>query len=345
MDISVIIPTRDRPAKLAQCLRHLRDQTIRPSGPLCGRYEVLVGVDGPDGVSAAAAVEAWGKPAHADLRVVECPRAGLAAVRNALLPLARGRWVVSLNDDLFAEPGFLETHARSQAQAEHDGRSAIIVGDSPWRIFDDDSLFDRLIRESSMIFFYDRMHAAPEAEAVERDWGFRHCFGLNFSVATEALRDIGGFAVFPATYGYEDTEAAWRLRERFGMPVLYRPGACGVHDHRYTPTDYLAREEKLGHAAWGFALTSPACAMEMFGRDITSDAEVEYSREFVIREAKTAERLRSTLEGMARIPSDVIDEPHAPEFINALYEQHLLLKRWLWRRGLARAASEALAAA
>lgn len=351
MDISVIIPTRERPAKIAECLRHLRVQRIDPTDSLTGRFEVLVGIDGPDPASAEAAERLWGPgPAHAELRVIECPRSGLAAVRNRLLEAARGRWILSINDDVYARPGFIATHAREQVRALNRGRPAIIVGDSPWRVFPNDSLFDRLIRETSMIFFYDQMNGCGTGQRgkgaegqndADIDWGFRHCFGLNHSVSAGALKEIGGYAVFPATYGYEDTEAAWRLRERFGMPVLYRPRASAVHDHRYSPRDYLDREEKLGYAAWGFAHQSPACAREMFGRDITSASEIAYAQEFVERETKAAERIRETLGGFAGIPADAIAGDHGPCLINALYEQHLLLKRWLWRRGLLRAASDA----
>jgi hypothetical protein len=227
-------------------------------------------------------------------------------------------------------------------------------------VFQDDSLFDRLVRETSMIFFYNVMNAPAASphlpgvmacacglptgcDAAAHDWGFRHCFGLNHSVCTEALREAGGYTTFPATYGYEDVEAAWRLGERFGMPVLYRPRASAEHDHRYSPRDYLEREEKLGYAAWGFAHQSPSCARELFGRDITGEGEIGYCREFVAREAKTADRLRATLVSLASIPAGAVAGDQAAALINALYEQHLLLKRWMWRRGLARAAAEAAA--
>lgn len=340
VDISIIIPTRDRPAKLAECLRCLRRQTIPARDGLTGRFEVLVGIDGSDAESVETARSAWEQasphPAQGEMRVIECPRSGLAAVRNRAMESARGRWILSINDDIYAEPGFIQAHVDAQTAALHRGRPAIVVGDSPWRRFDNDSIFDRMVRDTSMIFFYHTMNMA----APDRDWGFRHCFGLNFSVSAGALKDIGGFAVFPATYGYEDNEAAWRLRDRFGMPVLFQPTARGIHDHRYGPTDYLEREEKLGYAAWGFALQSPRCAAEMFGRDIKSPGEVSYSRSFVDREAKTAERLRHSLTGLASIPAGTISGPHASELINVMYEQHLLLKRWLWRRGLVRAADE-----
>jgi hypothetical protein len=79
----------------------------------------------------------------------------------------------------------------------------------------------------------------------------------------------------------------------------------------------------------------------MFGRDITSASEIAYAQEFVEREAKTADRLRQTLGGLATIPADSVAGEYSPALLNAIYEQHLLLKRWLWRRGILRAAHEA----
>jgi hypothetical protein len=304
-------------------------------------FEVLVGLDGPDPDSEHAARTVWGTDVRGDLRVVAGTQVGLAAVRNRLLEIARGRWTISINDDVLAEPGFLEAHARAHREQERLGRPAIIVGDSPWFVYEDDTLFDRLVRETSLIFFYDQMQGSTDPE---RDWGFRHCFGLNHSAATEAMRAVGGYAAFPATYGYEDNEIAWRLKERYGMPVLYRPEARAVHDHRYDPAGYLEREEKLGFAAWGFARTAPECAAVMFGRDVTSDDEIEYSRQFVQRERRAADRLRRSFLHLREIAASALRAEHAGELVNLVYEQHLLLKRWTWRKGLVGAAEAACAA-
>lgn len=330
VELSVLIPTYQRPNKLRACLGALAAQDLDP-----GQYEVLVGTDGTDGAGAAAARERWRSPAH--LHVEECPKEGLAAVRNRLLLSARGRILVSINDDVVPERGFLRAH--QSAHAARPARPAIVVGDSPWVVHEPDTLFDRLIRETSMIFFYDRMNTAEGLAQPDRDWGFRHCFGLNFSAPVDLVREAGAFTVFPATYGYEDVELAFRLHERFGLPVLYRPAARADHDHFMTPQDYLERERKLGFAAWGFAHTAPRCAQALFGRDITR--EVGYSREFVRTQARDAERIAATFAGLAMIPARAVCGPHAGVIVNAIYEQHLLLKRWTWRRGFVQAADRA----
>jgi hypothetical protein len=195
------------------------------------------------------------------------------------------------------------------------------------------------------VFFYDRMDERLDAGEVDSlyDWGFRHAWLLNLSAPAALVREVGGFTVFPVTYGYEDDEFAFRCQAAHSTPVLYEPRALARHDHRLTPGDYLAREYKLGFAAWGFAREAPACALAMFGRDIASEDELTYSREYIERERTTADRLRETLCEFAETPTDAVPDQCSPAgsvVLRALYEQHLLLKRWEWRRGLVDASAE-----
>lgn len=342
--VSVIIPTHNRPDRLAALLRALASQTMPASD-----YEVLVGLDGPDDASEAAARAAWPAARAPSLHVRAFSRRGQAAVRNALLPEARGTLLVFLNDDMRPAPDFLETHARAyeeaarhaapRAESPDSARRVIVVGASPWAVHHPDRLFDRLIRETSMVFFHDQM---TETDPW-RDWGFRHAWLLNLSVPASLVREAGGFTVFPSTYGYEDDEFAYRAAERWGTPVLYRPRAIAHHDHRYEPRQYLEREFRLGYAALGFARTTPACARAMFRREITSDDEIAYSRAYVERERAGVARLLPAFESLASMPADAIapsGSPHARELLTLIYQQHLPLKRWMWRAGLL-AASQA----
>lgn len=327
MDLSCLIPSFGRPEKLAACTRALAGQRFEP-----GRFEVLVGLDGPDERSRRSALAAWHDAGGApdQLRILDCPREGYNAVRNRLLELARGRVLVSLNDDVLPAPEFLWCHW--QAQCEH--RAAIITGASPWLVPPDDTLFDRLVRETSMVFFFDRM----DATAVERDWGYRHAWGLNCSMPTDAVRDVGGWTAFPLAYGYDDIELAYRLQERYALPVLYRPAACAPHDHRYDLEGYLRREFRLGCSAWLFARDRPQFARALFGRDLTDAREVTYSAAFVAQERSAAADVLGLLRRLATLPACAVDGPQAPLVITALYQLHLPLKRWMWRAGVLSAA-------
>lgn len=337
MDVSVVIPTFDRPAKLGACLRGLGAQTFDAR-----RFEVLVSVDGPD------AGERDAPGGGIDVTVLTGPRRGPAAARNRAIVKARGSLLLLLNDDVVPAPDLIarhaEAHERRRAEGARTGREdlkrpAIVLGSAPWVVHQPDRLFDRLIRETSMVFFYDRMGGAgPEGADPGRDWGFRHAWTLNLSVPTMVVREAGGFSESLPSACYEDLEWAWRVRERFGSPVLYRPDARVEHDHRYEPAAYLQRERTLGADALRLAAASPACARAVFGRDVDSPDELAYSRAFVDRERCAAERLELSFLALADLPASAIDGPHAARLITLIYEQHLLLKRWHWRQGLLEAA-------
>jgi GT2 family glycosyltransferase len=263
---------------------------------------------------------------------MQCPREGYTGVRKRMLEHAAGKTLVSLNDDVEPAPEFLTVHLRQQRAAEGAGRPAIVVGDSPWKIHPGDTLFDRLVRETPIVFFYGSMHA--KGPSPEHDWGFRHCFGLNFSAPMTAVREVGGFRFFPFTYGYDDIELGFKLQARFGMPVRFCPGAIAPHDHRYGPPDMLRREYSLGRAAWLFAGANPEFGRALFGRDIREPAELAYSREFLARERGSAAMIQTECLRLGEVPSGVVSGQHAPRVLAALAQQFTLLKRYVWRQGL-----------
>ncbi len=332
---SIILPTRARPAILETCLRHLAAQTLSLES-----FEVLVGLDGPDDASASTA-DRVALDTGLRVVVVPCPRLGVGGVKNQLLPRARGNTLLFINDDVFAHPACLESHLAAQREALRTRpRGAMILGASPWAVREPDSLFDRLIRETSMIFFYDRMPESPPDFDPDHDWGFRHAWNLNLSVPADAVREVGGFNRDPANlYGYEDLELAWRLSRHLRMPVLFRPNARALHHHFYDPDGYLLREQRLGHAALGFARIAPECAREVFRRDITTEEEADCSRAAIERESPSLAPLLESFRRLAHIPANSISGPHAPDLLRLIYQQHLPLKRLAWRQGLLAAAS------
>lgn len=325
--VSVCIPTCARADKLGACLRALAPQTADP-----GSFEALVGVDGHDDHAVEAAADAWiGAGGRPDRLVVrQCVKRGPNAVRNALLGLASGDLLLCLNDDVVPDGALVETHLR--AHDERDGAPALIVGAAPWAIHQPDRLFDRLVRETSMVFFYDRMTDHDPA----RDWGFRHAWTLNLSAPADLVRACGGFPVVSSVYGYDDISFAWSFRRAFEAPVLYRPEAIVRHDHRLEPGDYLERERRLGASAWRYASAMPEFAREVFRRDITTLDELEASRRLL---AEVGADLPA-LERWFRSLADQASAGASEEEVRDIYERHLPLKRAMWRRGLLDAAAD-----
>mgnify|MGYP000193046424 CR=1 FL=1 len=323
MDASVIIPTYRRPEKLAACLRSLSAQH-----PVPGGFEVLVGFDGPDADGLREAGDAWEGP-PGSLRLLTCDRVGYTRVRNALLPLARGEFLISTNDDVVPEPGFVAAHVARHRRARENVQNVVVSGDSRWRVPPNETAWDRLVRETPMIFFDAVMRLS--GQPPDKDWGFRHAWGLNLSAETALVREVGGFTEFPAWYGYEDTELPFKLGRRFGpTPVVYEPAARLEHDHRVGAEEYVRREYSLGFAALGFATISPECAAATFGRNVADPSERDYCRAFVAREGSAAVRAWRAILTLEMTPGTHVET----ERLDAEYRAHLPLKRWAWRSGL-----------
>ena len=99
-DITVVVPTRDRPAGLRCCLARLAAQTAA--------VEIVVVDDGSDDVEAVAAAVA-----AIDARLVRQQRRGPGAARNAGVRAARAPIVCFTDDDCEPAPGWAETLAEA----------------------------------------------------------------------------------------------------------------------------------------------------------------------------------------------------------------------------------------
>ncbi|WP_203917887.1 glycosyltransferase family 2 protein [Rugosimonospora africana] len=108
-EVSVVIPTRNRPELVPRAVRSALDQTLR-------EIEVIVVVDGPDPSTGEALA------AHADprLRLVELPESGGApAARNIGAKEATAPYVALLDDDDEWLPEKLATQLKLAQESEH----------------------------------------------------------------------------------------------------------------------------------------------------------------------------------------------------------------------------------
>src|ERR1019366_4458646 len=110
--ISVVIPTRHRPASLASCLQRLAPSTQTLDAT---RYEVVVADDGDTGDARALLAERVPWAAYA-----AGPRRGPAANRNAGVRASRGEWIAFTDDDTLPDRDWLE-----QLLAAGDGVQAV----------------------------------------------------------------------------------------------------------------------------------------------------------------------------------------------------------------------------
>jgi len=223
MSIAVVVPTRDRPASLAGCLRALAAQDA-------GELDVVVVDDGStDRAAVGRAVHAAGGSA----RLVRAPGTGPAAARN-LGARATAADVVCFTDD-DCEPA--SSWARLLAAAARDGAAAGRTIAPPGA--------SAQVRASQAIV--EHLTAASLDRATGR-LGFAPT--CNLAVSRDALTTLPFDEGFPAAAG-EDRD--WSARAgAVGTAPVYVPDAVVVHRQSLDPRGFARQQFGYGRGAARF---------------------------------------------------------------------------------------------
>ena len=221
---SILIPTRGRPNYLTVTLASVMPQARVHDA------EVFVVSDGEDAATAGVA------GAHgAELISLQRAR-GLNAARNAGVTAAAGELIVFVDDDIEAQPGWLEAFMR--AAGEHDDEDlfggpivARLEGGGPRSCG----------REDAPITTLD---GGPDDREIEFVWG------ANMAIRRRALEQIGGFD--ETIQGRGDEEEWERRYKSAGGRVRYIARARVVH--RRVAADATVRS--LSRAAYALGRTA-----------------------------------------------------------------------------------------
>jgi glycosyltransferase involved in cell wall biosynthesis len=221
---SVLIPTRNRPELIGGCLRAVLAQD-HPS------VEILV-LDQSDTDATYQAVReaAGGSPL---VRHVGVSGRGRSRALNGGIPDATGIWIVMIDDDCEATPGWLDALEREARAA---GPRAAVVG--------------RVLPGPV------EPGLAPPPATIEdpepKDYAGRIPRDLvypNFAVPREAFAELGLFdvrmGVGTELPGGEDNDFGYRLL-RAGWRILYRPEPAVIHRAWRDPGERLALKRAYG---------------------------------------------------------------------------------------------------
>ena len=222
--LSVVLPTRDRPAILARTVASL----VEFRGEVTALDVVVV----DDGSESPVQLPATPADPTFQLRLLRRPAQGPASARNRGIAAARHGRVLLLGDDTRPTPGCLARHARAaeglQGRIDWDPDQAV----SPVMNF---------LAPAGPQFWFSNLVDSGEIP-------FSAVLGANFSAPRSWFLTEPFDEGFPAA-AFEDTELAWRFRGR-GYRTYFAAEAICWHSHAYeTIEPFLERQQRAGRAA------------------------------------------------------------------------------------------------
>ncbi|MEZ5313502.1 MAG: glycosyltransferase [Thermoanaerobaculia bacterium] len=243
-DYSIVIPSFERRAVLAEVLEALERQRDAPS------FETIVVDDGShDGSAEFVAELAQTRP----IRLLVQEHRGPATARNRGVAEAGGRRVAFLGDDTVPEPDWLRLHdeAARAAEARSPGGEVAVVGRVDWHPRMHATELLHYLNEQGLQFGFALIDDPQNVP-------FNFFYTSNLSLSRERLLAEPFDERFPYP-AWEDIEAAYRLTRR-GLRLVYEPRARVLHDHPTGVGRFAHRQERAGYCAVVFARLHPELA-------------------------------------------------------------------------------------
>lgn len=224
---SIVIPTYNRPERLASCLRSL----TRLNYPRDG-FEVIV-VDDGSAQPMAPTVEPF--ESVLNLTLLRQVNGGPAQARNAGAARAQGQYLVFTDDDCQPHANWLSALATQLEQQP----LALVGGHTlnalPHNVF---STASQLLID----YLYDYYNSRRQPSFFASN---------NFAMAAEQFRQLGGFdTAFPLAAG-EDREFCDRWLQQ-GLPMAYAPEARVDHSHHLSLRRFWRQHFNYGRGAYCF---------------------------------------------------------------------------------------------
>lgn len=226
VELSVVVPTRDRKVRLAATLEAIESQCG------CPDFEIIVVDDGShDGTTDWLQARAWNRP----YRLRRLPTSGgPAAARNAGIDLACGEYVALLGDDTVPLPGWLAAHARARG-----GGDVVAIGHIGLPAHPRPTRFMRYVAERGPQFGFALIEDPDDVH-------YRFCYGSNVSMRRSHLVAEPFDESFGAA-AWEDVELGYRLHHR-GLRMVYLGDAVVEHHHPMDLDAFLERQFQVGRA-------------------------------------------------------------------------------------------------
>jgi len=228
MNLSVVIPTLNRTAKLERTLRSLAAQTIPPDA-----YEVLV-IDNGSSDGTAELVLSYGRNFTNWQGLTEA-QPGAAAARNRGVLASRGEVVLFLDDDVIAASDLLQEHLNTQAA--HPGSAVLGYVRNGWN--ETGSAFYWVLSRKQL------MHSFRFSDPS--DVPFVNFYSCNVSIPRAALLRVGLFDERFTGAAFEDIDLGYRLR-RSGCRLIFNSKATVTHEPALSLDGFRHKRFNAGRA-------------------------------------------------------------------------------------------------
>ncbi len=224
--VSVIIPTKNRSALLAEAIERIESQTVPRE-----QYEVIV-IDNDSTDDTRQVLEQKART-YSNLKYGLQEKRGPAATRNAGLRLANAEVVLFIDDDVQAAHSLVQAHFECHQRIPN--ASVIGAVEIPWDNTTDPFL--RYLRDHRILNPY-----TPSKGPI--DFSYYHT--CNVSTPTNVLLNVGGFNESFQIPAMEDIELGYRL-EKAGSRMVFAPDAKAVHYRFPGYRDFIDRSEQAGY--------------------------------------------------------------------------------------------------
>lgn len=233
-NFTVIIPTFNRVKTLKRTLEHIFNQTFPGK-----RYEVIV-VDDGSGDDTASYLASIRPPIHFRY-IINKHNVGRAATRNSGVRIARGKYLLFIDDDIWTDKFIIEKHYHTLASAKDNIVSVGAILNSPE------------VPKTAINLFLNKHHLWCFNEMKKHEAGlpFFFCKTANLALPATLLHKTGLFDETFIHYGGEDTELGIRLKKR-KIKMIFTASAIGYHYHNESIELFAKKEIERAHSIANF---------------------------------------------------------------------------------------------
>ncbi|MGA3112940.1 MAG: glycosyltransferase [Syntrophobacteraceae bacterium] len=230
--LSVVITTYNRPDMLERCLEGFKRQMLDPS-----KFEIIIVDDGSKSKSDEL-VQRYGNEML--IHYIYQQNAGLAAARNTGISAAKGNVIVPFDDDNSPHPGCLTRHYGFHLinPSVEDAMLAFMEWTPGLEVT---PLMHYVTEVDPWLWRYKNIQQGQVLP-------FGYLWGGCSSYKKELIQKAGGFNA-DFRFGYEDTEAEFRMRQH-GLRVHFDRYALNYVSKPVEYEEFCDRSYKQGKSLW-----------------------------------------------------------------------------------------------